>query len=368
MSAPIEIGTARSHPGQIVYGQFDAVPLPTGGMDTLPVIIAQGRTDDGPVLWLTATIHGNEYDGLLVIHQLLAPDLVDQLTGTVVAIPTLNPAGLRTEERTPYYQHGKDPNRLFPGLPIDGSGRDLHLPTALELAYARLFAHIDATADFLIDLHNYGSRSIPFVFRDPVFYRDARDYQAAVRLQHTVGEMVQALGLTVVNEYVSDQYVQMGLHRSVSGATLNTARIPAVTIELGGQNAVNPACGQEVAAGIRNVMRWASMLADPVEAVAHTPVADLGYPVRRIQHPRVTEVCVVHTLVEPGQRVQVGQPVARMVDIYGRPVGDGQGWLCSEYDGVVLGLYPGVTYYPNEPIMGLAVRDDHELIVRATFG
>ena len=39
----IQIGTARSQPGDIVYGQFDAVPLPTGGMDAFPVIIAQGR-------------------------------------------------------------------------------------------------------------------------------------------------------------------------------------------------------------------------------------------------------------------------------------------------------------------------------------
>ena len=368
MSASIEIGTARSRPGKVVYGQFDAVPLPTGGVDMLPVIIAQGRTSDGPVLWLTGSIHGNEYDGLLVIHHLLTPELVDHLVGTIVAIPTLNPAGLRLNERAPYYLHGKDPNRLFPGLPIDGNGHDLHLPTALEMAYTRLFGHIDATADFLIDLHNYGSRSIPFVFRDPVFYRDARDYQAAVRLQRTVGELVQALGLIVVNEYVSDQYLQMGLHRSVSGATLNTARIPAVTVELGGQNAVNPSCVQEVCAGIRNVMRWATILPGPVEQVAHTPVAELGYPVRRIQHPRTTQACIVHLLVEPGQRVAAGQPVARMVDIYGRPVGGGQGWLCSEYDGVVLGLYPGVTYYPNEPIMGLAVRDDRELIVQASFG
>ncbi|WP_119072301.1 succinylglutamate desuccinylase/aspartoacylase family protein [Aggregatilinea lenta] len=368
MSVPIQIGSARSHPGQIVYGQFDAVPLPTGGIETLPVIIAQGRSGDGPVLWLTASIHGNEYDGLLAIHRLITPDLVEQLNGTIVAIPTLNPAGLRSGARAPYYQHGKDPNRLFPGMPLEGSGRDPHLPSALELSYARLFAHIDATADFLIDLHNYGSRSIPFVFRDPVFYHNTRDYHAAVRLQHMVGEMVQALGLTVVNEYVSDQYVEMGLHRSVSGATLNTARIPAVTVELGGQNAVNPVCVQEVVAGIRNVMRWASMLPGPAEQVAHTPVADLGYPVRRIQHPRVTEACVVHAVVEPGQAVSAGQAVARMVDIYGRPVGGAQGWLCSEYDGLVLGLYPGITYFPNEPVMGLAIRDDHELIVQVPYG
>ena len=62
---PIQIGTARSRPGQLAYGVFDAVKLPTGEMDAFPVIIAQG-TQPGPVLWLTANIHGSEY-GLAAI-------------------------------------------------------------------------------------------------------------------------------------------------------------------------------------------------------------------------------------------------------------------------------------------------------------
>lgn len=365
MSPSITVGTARSRPGQIVYGEVDAVAMPTGGHDAFPVIVAQGRAAQKPVLWLTGGIHGNEYDGLAAIHALITPDLVAALTGTIVAIPTLNPAGLRTNLRSPYYLYGKDPNRLFPGMPLTSSARDLHAPSALEQAYARLFDRIDATADYLIDLHNYGIKSIPFVFRDPVFYRDPRDRPASLRLQQTVGEMVRALGLTVVHEYGSAQYLELNLHRSISGATLNTARIPAATIELGGQNVVNRHNVAAAAAAIRNFMRWAGMLPGDREPITGVPVIDLGYPVRRIQHPRAAQSCIVHHLVEPGQRVAAGEPVARAVDVYGRPVGDQDGLICTDYEGFVLGVYPGVAYYPNEPVMGLAIRDDRDLVVQA---
>ncbi len=363
MPPSIIVGTARSQPGQIVYGQFDAVPLPTGGTDIFPVIIAQGKSGSGPVLWLTSNIHGNEYNGLVVIHQLITPDLVAAMTGTIVAIPTLSPAGLRIGERSPYYGFGKDPNRLFPSMPSNEESPDGLPPSGLELAYARLFERIDATADFLLDLHDYGIRAIPFAFRDPIFYREARDRIVAQKLQDTVGEMLDALGLTIVNEYASERYLEMNLHRSVSGSALNRARIPAVTIEIGGQRAVTPLHVQAVVTGIRNVMRWAGMLSDSRESMPDVPVVDLGYPVRRTTHPRVPNACLIHFLVQPGEIVHEGDPVARMVDIYGRSIGPGDGLLRVDHDGFIIGLFPGITCYPNDAIMGLAIRDTNSLII-----
>ena len=57
-----------------------------------------------------------------------------------------------------------------------------------------------------------------------MFYRDARDRASAQRLQNVVGEMLRSLGLTMVNEFVSDQYLKLNLHRSVSGATSSAVR------------------------------------------------------------------------------------------------------------------------------------------------
>ena len=355
----IQIGTATAQPGQIVYGTIDAVPLPTGGADHFPVIIAQGYETSGPVLWLTANIHGNEYDGIGVIHDVVTPELPQILRGTVIAIPTLSPGGLRTGERSPYYLRGKDPNRLFPGL----GETQYSNTTALEDAYARLFADIQATADLLLDLHDYGTRAIPFVFRDPVLYEHPRERTSAERLQQRVGEMLNALGLTVINEYVTEDYLKLNLHRSVSGSALNKARVPAVTIEIGGNRALNVANVRAVAAGVRNVMRWAGMLPGPRETLDGITVIRPEYEVRRMMHPRVPVACLVHPLVEPGDWVKAGQPVARITDIYGRPIGTDSGLLTSDYDGFVMGLFPGMAAYENDPFMGLAVRDAGEMVI-----
>ncbi len=364
MTSPITIGTATSQPGALSYGQFDAVPLPTGGIDSFPVIIAQGHDPAGPVLWLTANIHGGEYDGLAVLHDLVTPEIVPHLTGTIVAIPTLSPAGLRTGERSPYYLHGKDPNRLFPGAPDLESTPQTMTPLALELAYERLFERIDATADYLIDLHDYGIHAIPFAIRDPVFYREPRDRAVAVKLQDAVGDLLDALGLTTVNEYASKRYIEMKLHRSVSGATLNRARIPAFTIEIGGYQHVHTANVRAVVAGLRNVMRRIGMLPGDPEPVPPVPIIKPDYPVRRATHPRVPVACIVHRLVEPGDLVKPGDALARMVDIYGRPVGSDDGLLRTEHDGFVLGTFSGIAFYPNESVFGLAIRDDNHLIVQ----
>ncbi len=360
----IQIGTAISQPGRIVYGEFEALPLPTGGTEFFPVIIAQGANSEQPVLWLTANIHGGEYDGIAVIHRLITAELLTSLRGTIIAIPTLSPAGLRIGERSPYYLPGRDPNRLFPGfIPKDGK-RPNQFAHALEQAYARLFDRIDATADYLIDLHDFGIRSIPFAFRDPVFYHNSVDRPKAVKLQQIVGDMLDALGLTVVNEYASQRYMELDLHRSVSGATLNKARIPAITIEVGGQKTVNSTQVNSVVTAIRNVIRWAGMLPDPPEPLCDIPIIKPGYPVRRTLHPRVPQACIIQHMVAPGDWVREGEPVARMVDIYGRPIGPDGGILRTKYEGFVIGLFPGIAFYPNDAILGLAVRDTNDMIVQ----
>ncbi len=78
---------------------------------------------------------------------------------------------------------------------------------------------------------------------------------------------------------------------------------------------------------------------------------------RRTIHPRVPQACIVHHLVQPGDLLAPGDPVARMVDIYGRAIGPDSGLLRTKFEGFVLGLFPGMAFYPNDAILGLAIRD-----------
>lgn len=363
MTTQISLGTAVSQPGTIQYGRWDAFKFATGTTEFLPVIIAQGR-EDGPCIWLTAGIHGIEHAGPSVLYRLIDQALVDQLKGTIVALPALCPVGLRTMAYTPYHVP-ENPNRLWPDgrepRPLD---LDKTPPSAQEIAYARLFEEMKASADLLIDYHNASTGSISFVFRDRVLYREDENVEAAragaEALSARLGEMIDAYGHTVINEFPVEKYIDEKLHRSTSGAALLAGRIPAFTVELSTGHMPDPAVVAASVAGTRNVLRWAGMLDGPPEPVTGIKIADPGFAVRRRSTPRVTEPCVVLHTVQPGDEVSVGDVVAEVRDIWGRSLGEGV--LRSEVDGIVIGRAHGIYFEPGDAILSMGIRDDADLV------
>lgn len=363
MSEITALGTATARSGTIQYGRWEALSHPTGHTEFLPVIIAQGKRP-GPCLWLTAGIHGPEQGGPLVLYKLITQALVDEMRGTIVAIPALSPAGLRTMKREPYHAH-TDPNRLWPdGRFRRPSDPDKNPPSSLEIAYQHLFDEIISSADAMIDYHNAWTGSISFAFRDRVLYRADQDgersRQEAQALSQKQFDMLQAYGHTIITEMPADKLIDEDLHRSTSGAVLFVGRIPAFTVELGTGEVPDPAIVAASVAGTRNVMRRAGMLDSPSEPIQGIRVVEPGFPVRRCPTPRVREACVVIHLVEPGDMVKSGDPVAEVRDIWGRPLGEGR--LYSEYDGFVIGREHGIYYYPGDAVCGMAIRDDGSTI------
>ena len=363
MPKTITLGTVTSRPGTIQYGQWDALSHPTGHVEFLPVIIAQGK-EDGPCIWLTAGIHGPEHAGPTVLYKLITQDLVDRLKGTIVVIPALTPAGLRTMKREPYHAPS-DPNRLWPdGKPEKPQDPDKDHPSSLEKAYKRLFDEMLASANYMIDYHCAWTDSISFVFRDRVMYRADQDVEKnkaeAEALAAKQEAMIHAYDHTVVTEYPVEKYIEDKLHRSTSGAVLLVGRIPSFTVELGTGHMPDPRIVAASVAGTRNVLRWAGMLDGEPEPITGIKVVDPGFQVRRMQTPRVQEACVALHLVEAGDIVKAGDPLAEVRDIWGRPIGDGL--LRSEHDGFILGRSHGIYYYPSDAVLCTAVRDSAPLI------
>jgi predicted deacylase len=363
MAQSITLGTARSQPGTIQYGEWEALSHPTGHKEFFPVLIAQGR-EEGPCLWLTAGIHGVEHAGLPVIFQLLNQDLMDWLRGTIVAVPALNPAGLRTMNRRPYHV-SDDPNRLWPdGKPAKSSHFDQEPPSSLERAYGRLFEEIRSTADLLIDYHNSATGSLSFVIRDRILYREddgsPEKRSGAEDLAKRLDAMVGAYGHTIVNEFPPEQYIEKKLHRSVAGSALLLAGIPAFTAELSTGHMPDPVVVAAAVAGTRNVMRWAGMLDGDREPIDGIKVVDTGYPIRRLRTPRVDKACVVVHLVKPGDVLAAGEPVAEVRDIWGRRLD--QDPLTSEYNGAVIGRSHGIFFYPGDAVLSMGVQDDAPLV------
>lgn len=121
-----------------------SVPLPSLHTNTelcMPVHVYHGKKD-GPVLFVTAAIHGDEVNGVEIIRRLLERKGLQRLHGTLVAVPVVNTYGLIQQSR--YLPDRRDLNRSFPGSQ-KGS-------LAARLAYL-LMTDILSTCTHGIDLH-----------------------------------------------------------------------------------------------------------------------------------------------------------------------------------------------------------------------
>lgn len=107
----------------------------------IPVEVIRGKKD-GPTLFVCSTIHGDEINGIEIIKRLLKSKVLNNISGTLIAIPIVNVFGFN--DRSRYLPDRRDLNRSFPGL-VNGS-------LASQLAY-KFINEIVKKSDYGIDLH-----------------------------------------------------------------------------------------------------------------------------------------------------------------------------------------------------------------------
>lgn len=79
---------------------------------SIPLHVVHGRKD-GPRLFVSAAVHGDELNGVEIIRRLLEAKALRRLSGTLVAAPVVNVYGLIHQSR--YLPDRRDLNRSFPG-------------------------------------------------------------------------------------------------------------------------------------------------------------------------------------------------------------------------------------------------------------
>ena len=89
-----------------VASQYDYTPL------SIPVRVIRGKKY-GPVLFVSAAIHGDEINGVEIIRRLLQSPQIRRIRGTLIAIPIVNVFGFNNGSR--YLPDRRDLNRSFPG-------------------------------------------------------------------------------------------------------------------------------------------------------------------------------------------------------------------------------------------------------------
>ena len=80
---------------------------------TIPVEVIRGK-ENGPVMFVSGAIHGDEINGVETIKRLLSrKKILSSIKGTLVAVPVVNVFGFNRNVR--YLPDRRDLNRTFPG-------------------------------------------------------------------------------------------------------------------------------------------------------------------------------------------------------------------------------------------------------------
>jgi len=273
--------------GQTMRFWFRAGASPVGQPWLVPVVVVKGAAP-GPRLLVTAGIHGDELNGIAVIHRLAATVDPAKLAGTLVMVPGLNPPGLMQSARqfTPdWTRSAANLNREMPGKEGGNAVADFA---------GRLWNRLlRPNADTAVDLHTQ-SRGTAYMMY--VFASSARTRRMAELVAPDIIKMDKGDKGTVEN-------------------TLTDDGVPAITLELGRPEVFDDTMIARGESGLINLMRELKMLTGKVAA----PPASL-FVANDLVAARASKAGWARLLLPLGAPVKKDQPLAEIRDAFGRLV------------------------------------------------
>jgi predicted deacylase len=208
-----------------------------------PVIVA--NNGEGPCVLLVGGTHGDEFEGQIVATRLAAGLAAEDVTGTLIILPTHNrPAALAGLRRSPL--DGADLNRLYPGR--DGAGPSHAIA---RFVTERLIAACDA----VIDIHSGGA---------------THEFVLSSNLQGRYGTPACARDLPALLAFDAPYAIlfdEVGGDSMPHGGTLEGAAIArgkrAFSSEIGGAGRLTPDSLAVAERGVVNLLRSLGVLAGP---------------------------------------------------------------------------------------------------------
>lgn len=295
-NSAITVGETVVQPGERATVRLPVADLYTGTSLAMPVHVVCGRRD-GPVLFVSAAIHGDELNGVEIIRRLLKRRALSSMRGTLLAVPIVNVHGFLDQSR--YLPDRRDLNRSFPGS-RKGS-------VAARMAHTFMHEIVDK-ADFGIDLHTgaINRANLPQI-------RGNLDDDATLQLAKAFGAPV------IVNSNVRD-----GSLRQCAA----DQGMPMLIYEAGEALRFDELCIRAGLRGTFNAMRHIGMLPLSKKTRPVSPVlADSTSWVR------APESGIVVPRVELGSRVMTGQLLA----VIGDPVSNKEVQVEAPFDGIIIG-------------------------------
>lgn len=217
-----ELDVESLAPGMVHRLAIELVEDAMGRPIRVPVLAARGHKP-GPVFGLTAALHGNELNGIPVIHRLFRDLNPENLRGTLVAVVVANVPGYLRHQRA--FNDGQDLNHLFPGVE-DGN--------LSQLWAHRLLHRVVNRFDALIDLHTASAGRI-----NSLYLRADMHHEATARMAYLLRPQI------ILHNPPSD--------KTMRGAAAGLG-IPAITLEIGNPGRFQEKFIRASRAGIRAVL------------------------------------------------------------------------------------------------------------------
>jgi uncharacterized protein len=312
-------------------GQFE-IAVTDGRMTTvIPITVFHGATP-GPVLGITAGIHGFEYPPILAALEFAQRVDPKKMTGTLILVHLANvPAFLG---RTPFLNplDEKNLNRSFPGSP-DGSITDRMAHTITEKIIAR--------SDYFVDIHAgdapedlfpynawYHSKALPDVSEK------GRAMAMAMGFDYAVIFDVPEQRLAAPSLYCS----QEAFHR----------KIPTVDIECGGLGSSAPEAVNTIVDALFGLLHHLEMgLGAPLLGKETVTIAK-----RASMKSSQTGIC--HMYKKAGDQVLKGEQMGHITDFFGTKIAD----ITAEASGVILYLVGTPPINSGETLVSIGILED----------
>ncbi|WP_319543729.1 succinylglutamate desuccinylase/aspartoacylase family protein [uncultured Pseudodesulfovibrio sp.] len=281
----------------------------------MPVHVFHGRRD-GPSLFVSAAIHGDELNGIEIVRRLIGLKRLSKLAGTLYAIPVVNIYGFIANTR--YLPDRRDLNRFFPGK----TGGSL----ASELAQV-LFENVVTKCQYGIDLHT-GSN-----------HRDNLPQVRGNMTDEIVLSMADAFGAPLA---LNTEGIEGSLRYSAE-----TCGIKVLLYEAGGALSFDEFSIRAGVRGITAVMEKLGMLSAR-KGVRRRKVA------LQVAHDRTWSRApasgLFRTKVKLGERVRKGEILGTIHDPFSKASFD----LISPKSGVIIGAQSLPSVYKGDAIMHIA--------------
>jgi predicted deacylase len=311
----IRIGGADVPAGSRVDLRLSVSESYIGDRLSIPLTVINGE-EDGPRMFVTAAVHGDELNGIGVVRELLGGIEPTDIRGTLVLVPVVNVLGLPLHSR--YLPDRRDLNRSFPGF-SEGS-------MASRMAHTIITEVVD-NCDVGVDLHTgaSGRTNLPQIrafLDDDTTLEYARAFAAPILI---------------------DAPQRGGSLRAVA----HGRGIPVLTYEAGEALRFDDNAIGVGVAGVRRLMKHLGMLIDggEVEAAFATLEADETHWVRADRGG------IIHLDVGLGDTVEVGQPLWTVSSPFGRDRNPKE----SQWAGIVIGASTVPLVNPGEAVIHIAV-------------